>query len=145
MYCFILLFKEKKHEKSQTISAVYFLLFIFIFQIFFPDFSRAWYFEDDRFRKNLLGSYFTKNSISAKSTKHISRKNTFMVVLIQNHLGFYILETCTSYTLKKRKCCVAVQTLAHTLENLITYFSSPYGLSGMWTKRLLKTGNVVIY
>ena len=131
MYCFILLFKEKKHEKSQTISAVYFLLFIFIFQIFFPDFSRAWYFEDDRFRKNLLGSYFTKN--------------TLMVVLIQNHLGFYILETCTSYTLKKRKCCVAVQTLAHTLENLITYFSSPYGLSGMWTKRLLKTGNVVIY
>ena len=131
MYCFILLFKEKKHEKSQTISAVYFLLFIFIFQIFFPDFSRAWYFEDDRFRKNLLGSYFAKN--------------TLMVVLIQNHLGFYILETCTSYTLKKRKCCVAVQTLAHTLENLITYFSSPYGLSGMWTKRLLKTGNVVIY
>ena len=131
MYCFILLFKEKKHEKSQTISAVYFLLFIFIFQIFFPDFSRAWYFEDDRFRKNLLGSYFTKN--------------TLMVVLIQNHLGFYILETCTSYTLKTRKCCVAVQTLAHTLENLITYFSSPYGLSGMWTKRLLKTGNVVIY
>ena len=131
MYCFILLFKEKKHEKSQTISAVYFLLFIFIFQIFFPDFSRAWYFEDDRFRKNLLGSYFTKN--------------TLMVVLIQNHLGFYILETCTSYTLKKRKCCVAVQTLAHTLENLITYFSSPYGLSGMWTKRLLKTENVVIY
>ena len=131
MYCFILLFKEKKHEKSQTISAVYFLLFIFIFQIFFPDFSRAWYFEDNRFRKNLLGSYFTKN--------------TLMVVLIQNHLGFYILETCTSYTLKKRKCCVAVQTLAHTLENLITYFSSPYGLSGMWTKRLLKTGNVVIY
>ena len=131
MYCFILLFKEKKHEKSQTISAVYFLLFIFIFQIFFPDFSRAWYFEDDRFRKNLLGSYFTKN--------------TLMVVLIQNHLGFYILETCTSYTLKKRKCCVAVQTLAHTLENLITYFSSPYGLSGMWTKRLLKTGNMVIY
>ena len=131
VYCFILLFKEKKHEKSQTISAVYFLLFIFIFQIFFPDFSRAWYFEDDRFRKNLLGSYFTKN--------------TLMVVLIQNHLGFYILETCTSYTLKKRKCCVAVQTLAHTLENLITYFSSPYGLSGMWTKRLLKTANVVIY
>ena len=131
MYCFILLFKEKKHEKSQTISAVYFLLFIFIFQILFPDFSRAWYFEDDRFRKNLLGSYFTKN--------------TLMVVLIQNHLGFYILETCTSYTLKKRKYCVAVQTLAHTLENLITYFSSPYGLSGMWTKRLLKTGNVVIY
>ena len=38
MYRFILLFKEKKHEKSQTISAVYFLLFIFIFQIFFPDF-----------------------------------------------------------------------------------------------------------
>ena len=91
------------------------------------DISRMAFLEKTCLDHILVKSQYLRNP---RNILHV-KINTLMVVLIQNWLGFYILETCRSDTLKKRKCCVAVQTLVNTLENLITYFSSPYGLRGM--------------